>query len=345
MPKIDRIKRRMLQDLVEENLELIGGKPPGHRSRARHRWSSRLGVLMLLLSSAALSGSAGMIRSWSADEEPAVFHERIAARRGPREAPRPATLREVPAGVSASVFPLAVRKIVLDAGHGGPSSGTRTPGGLLEKEVTLDVAERVSTLLSEGGGFEVLMTRQEDREVSLADRAALANRAGADIFVSIHVNWIQNRDARGVETYYLGPTNDPFLNRLAAAENLDSGYSLADMRNLLDRLYANVRQDESARLARVVQTSLHRSLHAINPKLEDRGVKAAPFIVLLSTQMPAILAEVSCMSNLEESELLAKPLYRQYIADALANGIRAYAGGRRPLREEPALESERKLTR
>jgi N-acetylmuramoyl-L-alanine amidase len=157
---------------------------------------------------------------------------------------------------------------------------------------------------------------------------------GADIFVSVHLNWIENRGARGVETYFLGPTNDPFLTRLAAAENRDSGYSLADMRQLLERIYAGVRQDKSRKLAEVVQAELFRSLGKENPRLEDRGVKSAPFIVLMATQMPAILAEVSCLSNDEEARRLAKPLYRQYIAAALASGLRAYAGLARGVAEK-----------
>lgn len=332
MAKIERIKRRILRDLVQENLELMEGRPRGQRGRQRRRWFSRIGLVTLLLATVALSGSAGILRSWSQDDPGVGMPLRRPQPPQPTVEARLLSVPQVP--VSAEAFPLAVRKIVIDPGHGGRSSGTRTPSGLLEKEVTLDISQRLQALLAKDGAFEVLLTRDADREVSLADRAAFANRSGADIFVSVHVNWIEDAKARGVETYYLGPTNDPFLNRLAASENLDSGYSRADMRQLLDRLYANVRQDESARLARVVQSSLYRSLGAINPALGNRGVKAAPFIVLLSTEMPAILAEVSCMSNLEEAELLAKPLYRQYIADALAGGIRAYAGGGRPAPQE-----------
>jgi N-acetylmuramoyl-L-alanine amidase len=237
---------------------------------------------------------------------------------------RSPSLAAAPA-IDPAVLPLAVRKIALDAGHGGDSLGTRTPLGLLEKDITLDIARRLRVLLEAGHGFEVVMTRQDDAAVSLAERAAIANRSGADVFVSVHVNWIEDHAARGVETYFLGPTNDPFLNRLAALENRDSGYSMADMRQLLDGIYAGVRQDKSRQLAEVVQGALFRSLGRVNPGIEDRGVKSAPFIVLLSTQMPAILAEVSCASNAEEARLLAMPFYRQYIAEALAGGLRAYA--------------------
>jgi N-acetylmuramoyl-L-alanine amidase len=229
-----------------------------------------------------------------------------------------------PTPVDATVFPLAVRKIALDPGHGGDSFGTRAPLGLLEKELTLDIAQRLRKLL-EADSFEVVMTREQDRSVSLEERGLAANRDGADIFVSIHLNWIENLKARGVETYYLGATDDPYLTRLAAAENRESGYSMTDMRRLLDRIYADVRQAKSRTLAEVVQASLFRSLGKVNPGIENRGVKAAPFIVLLSTEMPAILAEVSCLSNEDEAALLTKPLYRQYIAEALAAGIRSYA--------------------
>jgi len=216
-----------------------------------------------------------------------------------------------------------VRKIMIDPGHGGASVGTGT-SGLIEKNLTLDIAERLRQILSRRS-YSVLMTREEDRPVDLADRAALANRAGADIFVSIHLNWIEDRKARGVETYYLGPTDDPYLTQLAAAENRDSGYSLADLRGILDGIYAGVREDNSRRLAESVQAALFRSLRQTSPEVTDRGVKAAPFIVLLSTEMPAILAEVSCLSNEEEARQLARPEYRQHIAEALAAGIGAYA--------------------
>jgi N-acetylmuramoyl-L-alanine amidase len=194
----------------------------------------------------------------------------------------------------------------------------------MEKELTLDIAQRLRKLL-EADSFQVLMTREQDRSMSLEDRGLAANRAGADIFVSIHLNWIENRKARGIETYYLGPTDDPFLTRLAADENRDSGYSMADMRRLLDRIYADVRQKKSRNLAEVIQASLFGFLGKVNPGVENRGVKAAPFIVLLTTEMPAILAEVSCLSNEDEAELLTKPHYRQYIAEALAAGVRSYA--------------------
>jgi len=223
-----------------------------------------------------------------------------------------------------AVIPLRVRKIVVDPGHGGKDTGTSATGGLTEKEVTLDIGLRLRRLL-EQAAFEVVMTRDKDEAVPLQQRTALANAQGADLFVSIHLNWIDQSQTRGMETYYLGPTDDPLLLELAAQENRDSGYSLADFRKLLDRIYLSVRRDESRRLAETVQHTLVTSLHPKKPARVNRGVKTAPFAVLVGTEMPAILAEVACLSNAEEAQLLATPQYRQNIAQALLQGIRAYA--------------------
>jgi N-acetylmuramoyl-L-alanine amidase len=226
--------------------------------------------------------------------------------------------------VKAAAFPLAVRRVVLDAGHGGKDIGTAS-GPLQEKDVTLDIGHRLRTLL-EQNGFQVIVTRPDDRTVPLKERASLANGSRSDIFVSIHVNSIlKHVSSRGVETYYLGPTNDPKLTELAAAENAVSGYSLADLRRLLDGVYADARRDESRELATMVQRNLYKRLRASDPGLENWGVKRAPFVVLVATDMPAILAEVGCISNKREAVMLGSAEYRQKIAEALFDGIHAYA--------------------
>ncbi|HTQ81155.1 MAG TPA: N-acetylmuramoyl-L-alanine amidase [Thermoanaerobaculia bacterium] len=335
----DRLKRRLLAELVQENVDLIEGGPVRRVKRqARARLAMRLAALALL--PVGLLGSSRLLSNLAdrpAGPGAAGPPSAVAALGAVRPVRAPVLARLAAAGspaavplklpearpISASLFPLAVRKIMIDPGHGGPSVGTRTMTGLIEKNLTLDIASRLRDILA--SRYSVLMTREEDRAVDLADRAALANRAGADIFVSIHLNWIEDRKARGVETYYLGPTDDPYLTQLAAAENRDSGYSLADLRRILDGIYAGVREDNSQRLARSVQASLYRALHKAAPEVTDRGVKAAPFIVLLSTEMPAILAEVSCLSNEEEARQLNRPEYRQHSAEALAEGIGAYA--------------------
>jgi N-acetylmuramoyl-L-alanine amidase len=195
---------------------------------------------------------------------------------------------------------------------------------MMEKDITWDIAGRLLELLRRQN-FDVVLTRPGDEKVSLRDRTAIANRAKADLFISIHVNWLPNREARGFETYFAGATADPFLKDLAATENSDAGFSVADTRLLLDGIYSGIRQRESQRLADWVGQSLFETLQSRNPDVVHRGVRRAPFVVLVATEMPAILAEVACISNDREARLLGLSQYRQSIAEALFTGIQGYA--------------------
>ncbi len=326
MPAPDRLKRRLMRALVEDNVEDLQGRPRGfyRRRRARlHSWLVRGAI--------ALAGGVFLTGAYLAvgAARPSPSSER-ALPPAPRSRPAPGTSAAssvayaMPRPVGPSVMPLAVKTVMLDPGHGGRDQGTVATYGLLEKDLTYDISYRLKGLL-ESDGFRVEMTREADETVSLEERARRANRAAADVFVSVHVNWIPNRLARGVETYFLGPTNDPFLTRLAATENRDSGFSLADFRSLMERMYADVRQQQSRHLAEALQASLYTTLHGEDAAVSDRGVKTAPFVVLIATEMPAALAEVSCLSNEAEARRLARPRYRQDIARALEDGIRAFA--------------------
>jgi N-acetylmuramoyl-L-alanine amidase len=325
--QIDRVKRQALREAVTENLDTIRGLPPRGLRPAR-RWGhlflrrAPLFIIPLML--------AGFVYV-SNTSVPAAMN--VATRRANASSPRPVLQASVVGPVlttdsletvSATAFPLSVRRVVLDAGHGGTDPGASSASNVSEKDVTLDIEQRLGALLRKNG-FEVVATRGNDRLIPLRERAHLANGSGADIFVSIHVNSIPHANSHGVETYYLGPTNDPSLTQLAAAENLTSGYALADLRKLLDRVYADVRRDESHRLATVVQHQLFSGLRGVDPGLENWGVKRAPFIVLVATEMPAILAEVGCLSNDREAEMLRSGAYREQIAQALFQGIHAYA--------------------
>lgn len=326
MANQDRIKRRVLQQAVEENLDTMRGLAPKSLRRPRRLvsvWGKRALLLVLPIS---LAGSTYIVANARLSQSSTAARAAIV--------PSPAvssqhqlamtTSFSKPSGIDPGVLALGVRRVVIDAGHGGTSPGTSTGTGVYEKEFTLDIATRLRALL-EQQNFEVVMTRTGDQTLTLEERANLANQSKGDVFISIHLNWLKNPNNRGVETYYLGTTNDPHLNALAAEENRESGYSLADMRNLLEGIYADVRQDESKRLAEAVQQQLYSGLKQVNPQLRDRGVKTAPFVVLVTTGMPAILAEVSCLSNQAEAELLKQPAYRQKIAEALSSGIRTYA--------------------
>ncbi len=321
MANVTRLKRQLLRQAVQENLEIFAGAP--RRPRTRGRTPGRRVALLMAAPILALSASSYLLqRAVVANDEMVVITQVVE----PPSTVVPAAPAELPApeAIEPAVLNLGVRRIVLDPGHGGDNEGTVAPGGLREKDLTLDVALRLERLL-EDEAYEVLLTRDEDETVGLQDRTLFANQQRADLFVSIHVNWIETRQVRGVETYYLGATDDPYLKKVAAAENQGSGYSLADFRSLLEDLYTGVRQDESRRLAEAVQRELFGTLRRVNPGLVDRGVKTAPFVVLVSSQMPAILVEVASLSNEEEAQLLAKPFYRQMIAAALADGLRTYA--------------------
>jgi len=328
--KIKRVKRRLLREAVADNLDTIRGGPP-KRVRPAHRltviWLKRAPLLLLPIT---LAG-ATYVASNNGQAAPAP--SRIAAPRPLVQ--RASMLHRAPASAATldpanplqpldpAAFSLSVHRVVIDAGHGGNDPGASSNAQLTEKEVTLDIARRLSALLTRSG-FDVVTTRTDDHLVPLRDRARLANTSDGDIFVSIHVNAIPQPNTHGVETYYLGATKDPSLTNLAAAENRASGYSLADMRKLLDGIYADARRDESHRLAEAVQQQLYGGLRNADPGLKNWGVKRAPFLVLVATDMPSILAEVGCLSNDKEAAMLARADYRQQVAEALFSGIAAY---------------------
>jgi N-acetylmuramoyl-L-alanine amidase len=323
---IERVKRRMLQQAVAENLDVIRGVPPRALRPGTRLWRLWLRRSMFVLLPLTLAGSSYMIANgngrFPAAQAVAPMSMLPVVKQASLVAP---DALETPERMTSSAFPLSVRRVVLDAGHGGSDPGATTTA-MMEKEITLDIGTRLKTLL-EQNGFDVVVTRDADRTIALRDRAVLANDSKSDIFLSIHVNALEKyTDSRGIETYYLGATSDPSLTALAARENRVSGYSVSDMRKLLEDVYADARRDESHELATAVQKQLFSSLRKDDAGLENWGVKRAPFIVLVATDMPAILAEVGCISNEKEAAMLRRPEYRQKIAAALFEGIRAYAG-------------------
>ncbi len=319
---IDRVKRQLLREAVSENLDTIQGLLP--RSvrpvrRAGRLWLRRAPMLLIPLT---LIGSSYLISGPSGPPAPPPAPTVTTP---PRPAALPAAMIDSTEPVQAAAFPLAVRRVILDAGHGGKDAGASSASNITEKEITLDIQRRLQTLL-QNGGFAVAVTRSDDRMIPLRERARLANSSEGDIFVSIHVNSLRSHTgSHGVETYYLGPTKDPLLTQLAAEENVISGYSIGDLRKLLERVYADVRRDESHRLASALQQQLFTDLRTVDPGLENWGVKRAPFIVLVATEMPAVLAEVGCLSNDGEAAMLHRPQYRQEVAQALYRGIYSYS--------------------
>ena len=218
---------------------------------------------------------------------------------------------------------LGISRIVIDPGHGGHDPGARG-SGLTESGVVLDVALRVKQLLATRPTIDVILTRNTDVFIPLKERTAIANRHGADLFLSIHANANDNRKVRGVETYFLNFASDSEAEALAARENSASEETMRDLSGLVERITLNNKLDESRDLAEMVQQTMHSELVSINTKLRNLGVKQAPFVVLIGAEMPSVLAEISFLSNRAESLLLKTDAYRQAIAQGLVQAILRY---------------------
>jgi N-acetylmuramoyl-L-alanine amidase len=314
-------KNKILRGAVEDNVNVINGV---RAARIRPRRTTRRfwlwgGLLFLALAYFPLA-SAIIPHNQVATTN--VFPVNIST---PPAADFSETevLASPPRPIDRKAIPLSIKTVVIDAGHGG-DPGTTAESGITEKEITLDLALRLRRLLKDAP-FKVLLTRDHDRWLPLQKRVAFANENKADLFLSIHLNWMEPHSIRAVESYYVGPTDDPSILELASRENKESGYSLSDYKKILEKIYVDTRRHESHQFAATVQSRLFRALKEANPVLEDRGVKTAPFVVLIGTQMPAILVEVACLSNPAEVQLLTKEDYRESIALALARGIKNYA--------------------
>lgn len=238
---------------------------------------------------------------------------------------------EAAAGVPASTdgrYSLArqlganVRRIVVDAGHGGKDPGTRA-GSLREKDIVLDIARQVRDELI-AAGFEVIMTRDTDVFVPLEKRAFIANDSGADLFLSIHANAARSHRARGLETFYLNLADSPEAEEVAARENATARVRMADMPKLIEQIMNNNRIDESRELAGAMQRAMARRVLGKVEHPLNRGVKTAGFHVLLGAKMPAILVEVGFVSNRTEAKLLRTDAHRKKLASAIADGVSRY---------------------
>ena len=218
---------------------------------------------------------------------------------------------------------LKLGRVVLDPGHGGHDVGTHGPSGLYEKDLVLDVSQRLAALLEDRLGSEVILTRTDDTYVSLEGRTKIANDAKADLFLSIHANSSPVKSVTGVETYYLNFTTSRSALDLAARENAAAESSIFDLKDMLEKIALKDKIDESREFASRLQTSLYRLTKASATK--NRGIKKAPFVVLIGAQMPSVLAEIGFLTNASDEALMRKSEHRQKIAEALYKGIAAYA--------------------
>ena len=220
---------------------------------------------------------------------------------------------------------LKVTRVVIDPGHGGHDQGTVGPKGLTEKELVLDVAHRLGKLIEEQMGSEVIYTRSDDTFIPLQGRTELANERKADLFISIHANSSPATSIRGVETYYLNFTTTKDALDVAARENASSEKSIFELRDLIQQITLHEKVDESKEFANRVQSALQGFERTYSPTSKNRGIKKAPFVVLIGANMPSILTEIGFLSNSREEALLRRPEHRQKLAESLYRGVSKYA--------------------
>jgi len=219
---------------------------------------------------------------------------------------------------------LGIHRIVIDPGHGGKDPGCISAGGLLEKEVVLDVAERLKNLLSEKHDLEVVMTRESDIFIPVENRPVIANQKKADLFLSIHANSHPKKNHSGIETFFLNFSRDPSVNAIAARENATSTKNLGEMKEIITKIAQNSKIAESKNLAEKIQTQLVDHLSGTFKGIRNLGVKGGPFWVLIGGEMPSVLVEISHLSNLTEERRLQSSEYRQNIARGIYQGILKY---------------------
>ena len=293
-------------------------------------------------SSAAIAGAPKKVIVEADDDDPADDDTPVSAHRsGVKSARMPAQSRKAPLARRVTREPLTasgnrsltrtlglkIGKIVIDPGHGGHDTGTIGVNGLLEKDLVLAVSKRLGKLLESRLGAEVVFTRRDDTFIPLETRTAIANQEQADLFVSVHANSSRDPEARGVETYYLNFTSSAEALEVAARENAASDKSIHELQDLVKKIALKEKMEESREFASDVQESLHLGLAVKGAGAPDRGVKKAPFVVLIGANMPSILAEISFLSNPADEKRLKTAEYRQRIAESLYRGISRYVNG------------------
>lgn len=224
----------------------------------------------------------------------------------------------------SSIFGLDVQTIVIDPGHGGKDPGAIGSLKSREKDIVLDIARRLQKKLQQSGRYKVLLTRDNDEFMSLAERVEFANAGRTDLFISLHVNALPQKRFNVTETYYYGPPSDPETLRLAERENRGSGVLTKDFENMIKKIGNTFKEQESANLASAIQHSLFTNVKKYDKNIADAGIKIAPFVVLLGVDAPAVLVEISCITKKEEELKLNMPAYREEITSFLAQGTIRY---------------------
>jgi N-acetylmuramoyl-L-alanine amidase len=327
---VAKIRQEILRGVYEENLSLLGR---GRRLLSRQRAFPLKRILLYAVAFLLLFFTHGQYlgTSSSPGEQPANMSQKSLS--VPRADVSPedwVNASDFSSFVNTGNVPvrrmlgLRIRRIMIDAGHGGSNPGTIGKFGTREKDITLDIAKRLKAHLIKSGLHHVLMTREDDSTVSLLERVTLAREAKADLFISIHLNYLPKKNTNIIETYYFGPSDDKTTLKLAEQENAGSEYGLSDFREVVERLGKTMKLQESKKFAESIQANLFLNSRKHNEDIQNYGVKRAPFVVLLGVDVPSVLAEVSCLSNSEEDRELNSESHRENISTYLAAGIFDY---------------------
>lgn len=255
-----------------------------------------------------------VIDVWGKDTSPAYKADIISKKNG-----------KITTSALAKQLALGVKRIVIDPGHGGRDYGA--PGylkGVHEKNIVLNIAKKLAKKIREKLGCEVIITRTRDKFLTLEERTAIANTKNADLFISLHTNAARNRRAYGIETYFLNLATDDEAILVAARENATSTKNISDLQTILSDLMQNAKINESSRLAAHVQEAMYKHMKKKYSRIKNKGVKQAPFYVLLGAQMPSILIETSFISNSKECKRLINSKYQNHLCDAIVKGIKSY---------------------
>ncbi len=318
----------LLRGVYEDNLGLTKSSS---RTRSKEDlgpgWGNRIFFLAALV--VTIFGGIGPSTSQLEPVAPVTTEEQIEQRFGAED--DPGLQLSADADVSlASVFGLGIRTIILDPGHGGRDPGAVGPSGLTEKVIALDVSRRLERRLT-AHGFQVRLTRRTDVSMTIKERVKFAVEENADILISIHVNALVSSPRSVVETFYFSPRGSETTERLARRENVNSGYTIANWRSSVRELANTVKQEESQRLAKSVQTELYETVRQFSPTVEDWGTKGGPFAVLsdrwrfeegpAALAIPSILTEISVINYRHDEALLESDEFREAIAGALFEGI------------------------
>jgi N-acetylmuramoyl-L-alanine amidase len=273
--------------------------------------------------------SASMDKPESASAQPAVARTSSARKSSGKpdliKSPTVPTATHDGQSTLTRALGLKIGRIVIDAGHGGHDTGTIGPTGLMEKDLCLDVALRLGKLIQQKlPGADVVFTRPDDTFIPLEERTRIANEAKADLFISIHANSSHDMQARGIETYYLNLKGSAEAMEVAARENASSSDGVHDLEDIVKRIARTEKIDESREFAQDVQESLSKNVQKSAKLVRNRGVRKAPFVVLIGADMPSILTEISFLSNPSDEKMLKQPEHRQRVAEGIYQGVAGY---------------------